>query len=164
MVWHSHALYEVANYDAGFGGMLTLERIDPLRRPAVRRPVHPVGDDDENAHPTPGPHAARSRRLRRRPRLARRPASAALGAAPPPRCVSRARPAPAAHVAAGGTGARGAGVAAHAACTLLAGVPATCTPRPGTLTLPDATSVPDLGLRVPSGSTAALGRACPGRR
>ena len=30
MVMHSHALYEVANYDAGFGGMLTLERIDPL--------------------------------------------------------------------------------------------------------------------------------------
>ena len=30
MVAHSHALYEVANYDAGFGGMLTLERIDPL--------------------------------------------------------------------------------------------------------------------------------------
>jgi FtsP/CotA-like multicopper oxidase with cupredoxin domain len=29
MVMHSHALYEVANYDAGFGGMLTLERIDP---------------------------------------------------------------------------------------------------------------------------------------
>ncbi len=30
MVAHSHALYEVANYDAGFGGMLTLERIDPI--------------------------------------------------------------------------------------------------------------------------------------
>jgi Multicopper oxidase len=30
MVMHSHALYEVANYEAGFGGMLTLERIDPL--------------------------------------------------------------------------------------------------------------------------------------
>jgi FtsP/CotA-like multicopper oxidase with cupredoxin domain len=30
MVWHSHALYEVANYDTGFGGMLTLQRIDPL--------------------------------------------------------------------------------------------------------------------------------------
>ncbi len=30
MVWHSHALNEVANYDASFGGMLTLERIDPL--------------------------------------------------------------------------------------------------------------------------------------
>ena len=30
MVMHSHALYEVANYDAGFGGMLTLERIDPI--------------------------------------------------------------------------------------------------------------------------------------
>jgi len=30
MVMHSHALYEVANYDTGFGGMLTLERIDPL--------------------------------------------------------------------------------------------------------------------------------------
>jgi hypothetical protein len=30
MVWHSHALYEVANYEAAFGGMLTLERIDPL--------------------------------------------------------------------------------------------------------------------------------------
>jgi len=29
MVMHSHALYEVANYDTGFGGMLTLERIDP---------------------------------------------------------------------------------------------------------------------------------------
>jgi FtsP/CotA-like multicopper oxidase with cupredoxin domain len=31
MVAHSHALNEVANYDAGFGGMLTLERIDPLK-------------------------------------------------------------------------------------------------------------------------------------
>jgi FtsP/CotA-like multicopper oxidase with cupredoxin domain len=30
MVWHSHALNEAANYDLGFGGMLTLERIDPL--------------------------------------------------------------------------------------------------------------------------------------
>lgn len=30
MVMHSHALNEVANYDAAFGGMLTLERIDPL--------------------------------------------------------------------------------------------------------------------------------------
>jgi FtsP/CotA-like multicopper oxidase with cupredoxin domain len=30
MVWHSHALNEVANYDTSFGGMLTLERIDPL--------------------------------------------------------------------------------------------------------------------------------------
>jgi FtsP/CotA-like multicopper oxidase with cupredoxin domain len=30
MVMHSHALYEAANYDTGFGGMLTLERIDPL--------------------------------------------------------------------------------------------------------------------------------------
>jgi FtsP/CotA-like multicopper oxidase with cupredoxin domain len=30
MVMHSHALYEVANYDTGFGGMLTLERIDPI--------------------------------------------------------------------------------------------------------------------------------------
>lgn len=30
MVFHSHALNEVANYDAAFGGMLTLERIDPL--------------------------------------------------------------------------------------------------------------------------------------
>ena len=30
MVWHSHALYQVANYDTSFGGMLTLERIDPL--------------------------------------------------------------------------------------------------------------------------------------
>jgi hypothetical protein len=30
MVWHSHALNEVTNYDASFGGMLTLERIDPL--------------------------------------------------------------------------------------------------------------------------------------
>jgi FtsP/CotA-like multicopper oxidase with cupredoxin domain len=30
MVWHSHALNEVANFDASFGGMLTLERIDPL--------------------------------------------------------------------------------------------------------------------------------------
>jgi hypothetical protein len=29
MVWHSHALYQVANYDTSFGGMLTLERIDP---------------------------------------------------------------------------------------------------------------------------------------
>ena len=28
-VWHSHALNEVANYEAGFGGMLTLQRIDP---------------------------------------------------------------------------------------------------------------------------------------
>lgn len=30
MVMHSHALNEVANFDTGFGGMLTLERIDPL--------------------------------------------------------------------------------------------------------------------------------------
>ena len=30
MVMHSHALYEAANYDTGFGGMLTLERIDPI--------------------------------------------------------------------------------------------------------------------------------------
>ena len=30
MVMHSHALYEIANFDAAFGGMLTLERIDPL--------------------------------------------------------------------------------------------------------------------------------------
>lgn len=30
MVWHSHALNEAANYDTGFGGMLTLQRIDPL--------------------------------------------------------------------------------------------------------------------------------------
>ncbi len=30
MVMHSHALNEVANYDTSFGGMLTLERIDPL--------------------------------------------------------------------------------------------------------------------------------------
>lgn len=30
MVWHSHALNEVANYDTSFGGMLTLQRIDPL--------------------------------------------------------------------------------------------------------------------------------------
>ena len=29
MVFHSHALYEVANFEAGFGGMLTLQRIDP---------------------------------------------------------------------------------------------------------------------------------------
>jgi FtsP/CotA-like multicopper oxidase with cupredoxin domain len=28
-VWHSHALNEAANWDAGFGGMFTLERIDP---------------------------------------------------------------------------------------------------------------------------------------
>ena len=28
-VAHSHALNEAANYDAGFGGMLTLIRIDP---------------------------------------------------------------------------------------------------------------------------------------
>jgi hypothetical protein len=28
-VWHSHALNEAANYDAGFGGMFTLQRIDP---------------------------------------------------------------------------------------------------------------------------------------
>ncbi len=28
-VWHSHALNEAANYDTGFGGMFTLERIDP---------------------------------------------------------------------------------------------------------------------------------------
>jgi hypothetical protein len=27
--WHSHALNEFANYDAGFGGMATLGRIDP---------------------------------------------------------------------------------------------------------------------------------------
>jgi FtsP/CotA-like multicopper oxidase with cupredoxin domain len=30
MVWHSHALNEAANFDTGFGGMLTLERIDPV--------------------------------------------------------------------------------------------------------------------------------------
>jgi FtsP/CotA-like multicopper oxidase with cupredoxin domain len=28
-MWHSHALNESANYEAGFGGMMTLERIDP---------------------------------------------------------------------------------------------------------------------------------------
>ncbi len=28
-VWHSHALEEAANYEAAFGGMMTLERIDP---------------------------------------------------------------------------------------------------------------------------------------
>ena len=28
-MWHSHALNESANYDAAFGGMLTLQRIDP---------------------------------------------------------------------------------------------------------------------------------------
>jgi FtsP/CotA-like multicopper oxidase with cupredoxin domain len=28
-VWHSHALNEAANWDTGFGGMFTLERIDP---------------------------------------------------------------------------------------------------------------------------------------
>jgi FtsP/CotA-like multicopper oxidase with cupredoxin domain len=28
-MWHSHALNEAANYEAGFGGMMTLERIDP---------------------------------------------------------------------------------------------------------------------------------------
>jgi hypothetical protein len=28
-IWHSHALDEAANYETGFGGMLTLERIDP---------------------------------------------------------------------------------------------------------------------------------------
>jgi hypothetical protein len=28
-VWHSHALNEAANFDAGFGGMFTLQRIDP---------------------------------------------------------------------------------------------------------------------------------------
>jgi FtsP/CotA-like multicopper oxidase with cupredoxin domain len=28
-VWHSHALQEAANFDAGFGGMLTMQRIDP---------------------------------------------------------------------------------------------------------------------------------------
>lgn len=27
--WHNHALYQAANYDAGFGGQFTLERIDP---------------------------------------------------------------------------------------------------------------------------------------
>jgi len=30
MVWHSHALNEAANFNTGFGGMLTLERIDPV--------------------------------------------------------------------------------------------------------------------------------------
>jgi hypothetical protein len=30
MVMHSHALNEMANFEAAFGGMLTLERIDPL--------------------------------------------------------------------------------------------------------------------------------------
>ena len=34
MVFHSHALNEVANFDAGFGGMLTLQRIDPPQGPA----------------------------------------------------------------------------------------------------------------------------------
>jgi FtsP/CotA-like multicopper oxidase with cupredoxin domain len=29
-MWHSHALNEAANFDAGFGGMMTLERIDPF--------------------------------------------------------------------------------------------------------------------------------------
>jgi FtsP/CotA-like multicopper oxidase with cupredoxin domain len=29
IVFHSHALNEVANFDAGFGGMLTLQRVDP---------------------------------------------------------------------------------------------------------------------------------------
>jgi hypothetical protein len=28
-MWHSHALNEAANYEAGFGGMTTLQRIDP---------------------------------------------------------------------------------------------------------------------------------------
>jgi hypothetical protein len=28
-MWHSHALNEAANFDAGFGGMTTLQRIDP---------------------------------------------------------------------------------------------------------------------------------------
>jgi FtsP/CotA-like multicopper oxidase with cupredoxin domain len=28
-MWHSHALNEAANYEAGFGGMTTFERIDP---------------------------------------------------------------------------------------------------------------------------------------
>lgn len=28
-IWHSHALHEAANYEAGFGGMISLERIDP---------------------------------------------------------------------------------------------------------------------------------------
>ena len=28
-IWHSHALNEASNYEAGFGGMITLERIDP---------------------------------------------------------------------------------------------------------------------------------------
>ena len=28
-MWHSHALNEAANYEAGFGGMMTLQRIDP---------------------------------------------------------------------------------------------------------------------------------------
>jgi hypothetical protein len=28
-VWHSHALNEAANFDLGFGGMFTLQRIDP---------------------------------------------------------------------------------------------------------------------------------------
>jgi FtsP/CotA-like multicopper oxidase with cupredoxin domain len=34
MVFHSHALYEVANFDTGFGGMLTLQRIDPPQGPS----------------------------------------------------------------------------------------------------------------------------------
>ena len=34
MVFHSHALNEVANFDAGFGGMLTLQRIDPPQGPS----------------------------------------------------------------------------------------------------------------------------------
>jgi hypothetical protein len=28
-MWHSHALNEAANYEAGFGGMMTIQRIDP---------------------------------------------------------------------------------------------------------------------------------------
>ncbi len=27
--WHSHALHEIQNFDEGFGGMLTLVRVDP---------------------------------------------------------------------------------------------------------------------------------------
>ncbi len=31
--WHSHALQEVQNFDEGFGGMLTLWRVDPPKIP-----------------------------------------------------------------------------------------------------------------------------------
>ena len=38
-VWHSHALNEAANYDTGFGGMFTLQRVDPPPSPFNKCPA-----------------------------------------------------------------------------------------------------------------------------